>query len=232
MFFSRRCFSVLATSLVATVAVAAPAFNPLIPVNLRIEGETKTIFEGVVLTRGHNVTTASGGTHPCNGLNLGANPHPGATCTSALADAGKKAGFTFDGTFQSEFDDFFITSIGGDTQTSTQFWGILNNFQFTPVGGCQQEVTSSDQVLFAFDAFSKTHFLKLSGPATTRAGHPTAFTVLDGMTGAPVAGASVHGETSAADGTVEVTFVAPGKKSLKASKSDSIRSNAVNVVVL
>ena len=43
-------------------------------------------------------------------------------------------------TFSTEFDDFFITSIGGESQTAKEFWGILLNFQFTPVGGCQQEV--------------------------------------------------------------------------------------------
>ncbi len=87
-----------AASLVsATAAFAAAAVNPLIPVKLRIEGETKTIFEGKVLTRGHNVTTPSGGTHPCNGLNDKANTLPGATCTSALADAARLHKFTFDG---------------------------------------------------------------------------------------------------------------------------------------
>ena len=87
-----------AASLVsATAAFAAAAVNPLIPVKLRIEGDTKTIFEGKVLTRGHNVTTPSGGTHPCNGLNDKANTVPGATCTSALANAAHLHKFTFDG---------------------------------------------------------------------------------------------------------------------------------------
>ena len=49
--------------------------------------------------------------------------------------------------------DFFIMAIGDSVETATQFWGILVSFQFTPVGGCQQEVTSSDDVLFKFDAF-------------------------------------------------------------------------------
>lgn len=118
-------------------------------------------------------------------------------------------------------------------QTATQFWGILRNFQFTPVGGCQQEVTPRDSdVLFAFDAFNKVHFLKLSGPAVTVVGKPQKFTVIDGASGAPVAGASLNGQTTAADGSVVITFASKGIKSLKASKSDSIRSNAVEVVVL
>ena len=69
-------------------------------VNLRIEGPDTTIFEGSILTRGHNVTTVSGGTHHCDGTNNNANPLPGPTCTSALDDASKKAHFPFDGYVQ------------------------------------------------------------------------------------------------------------------------------------
>ncbi|EKM61166.1 uncharacterized protein PHACADRAFT_247602 [Phanerochaete carnosa HHB-10118-sp] len=67
-------------------------------VPLRIEGDRNTtIFEGRIFTTGHNVTTPSGGDHRCDGTNLGAHPFPGSTATSALADAAKKEGFTFDG---------------------------------------------------------------------------------------------------------------------------------------
>ena len=69
-------------------------------VNLRIEGPFKTIFEGNILTRGHSVTTISGGTHHCDGTNNNANPLPGPTCTSALDDASKSAHFPFDGYVQ------------------------------------------------------------------------------------------------------------------------------------
>lgn len=66
-------------------------------VNLRIEGAEKTIFEGPIVTYGHNVTTASGGTHPCDGTNNNANPTPGPTCTSALDNASKLEKFPWDG---------------------------------------------------------------------------------------------------------------------------------------
>lgn len=73
--------------------------DPPILANIRIEGDS-TIFEGQVLTHGHPVTTPSGGTHSCDGCdgtNKGASCIPGATCTTALADAAEKDGFTFDG---------------------------------------------------------------------------------------------------------------------------------------
>jgi hypothetical protein len=79
------------------VAAKPSAIKDLILVNLRIEGTNKTIYEGPILARPENVTTASGGTHACNGLNHGANATPGATCTTALDAAAKTFGFTFDG---------------------------------------------------------------------------------------------------------------------------------------
>ena len=222
-------------------------------VNLRVEGSSQTIFEGPIITRGHNVTTPSGGNHHCDGTNNHANPLPGPTCTSALDDAHKLAHFPFDGyvgyffvshcerwliagsnhysTFSTAFDDFFITSINGETQTSTEFWGILLNFEFTPVGGCQQEVKRNDDVLFAFNAFNANAFLKLTGPTTAHVGHPVVFTVTDGQTSKVVAGATVDGQTSDASGHVSVTFTHPGRQSVKATKSNAIRSNKVTVIV-
>ena len=247
-------------TLVAVLALLSSVLALNLPtlVNLRVEGSTTTIFEGTILTQGHNVTTASGGNHHCDGTNDNANPLPGPTCTSALDDAAKLHHFTFDGyvkyflishcgglgwlihdtirysTFSTEFDDFFITSIGGVTQTSTEFWGILLNFEFTPVGGCQQEVKVHDEILFAFDAFNAVNFLKLTGPGNAFVGVPVLLTVTDGQTGNPVAGAVVHGDTTDATGHVSVAFsiAEVGLQKLKATKSDSIRSNQLSILVI
>ena len=101
-------------------------------------------------------------------------------------------------TFFSDFDDFLITRIAQSEQTATEFWGLLLNFQFAPVGGCQQQVKLGDKVLWAFDAFDKTHFLSLAGPVTTGAGKPATFTVTDGSSGDAVANATVR-STSGGD---------------------------------
>lgn len=145
----------------------------------------------------------------------------------------------FNRTFFAEFDDFFITRIADSTQTSTQFWGILLNFEFTPVGGCQQQVKLGDDVLFAFDAFNKNHFLKLDGPVTVRAGQAVQFTVTDGMTKAGVEGArvvasgrGVGSQISDAEGHVSFTLETKGVHNLKADKDDSIRSNGVSILVI
>jgi len=225
-------FSLTLVAVLALLSTVLAVGNLPTLVNLRIEGSTTTIFEGSIITQGHNVTTPSGGTHECNGKNNNANPFAGPTCTSALSDAAQLQHFTFDGTFSIQFDDFFITSIGGDTQTSTEFWGILLNFEFIPVGGCQQEVKVNDEILFAFNAFNKDHFLKLAGPTTAFIGVPVVFTVTDGSTGSPVAGALLEGKTTDANGHVSVTFTKLGATQLKATQADSIRSNAITVGVV
>ncbi|KAJ1307010.1 hypothetical protein OPQ81_007990 [Rhizoctonia solani] len=204
-------------------------------VKVRIEGSTTTIFEGTVKTNGRDVTTASGGTHHCDGTNNGANPVPGPTCTSALADVAKYSGIiSWDGTWDHNFDDFFVTRIGGSSQTSTQFWGLLLNWQFSPVGGCQQQVAEGDSILWAFDAFNKVFFLKLDGPTSAKVGVPVQVRVTDGPTEVAVSGASIAGYPSSisdTNGYATVTFTSAGTKKIKAQRSDSLRSNALAITV-
>lgn len=226
----------VASLTVMLVMAGAASAHPSV-VNVRVEGATSTIFEGPVLTDGHTVSTTSGGTHVCDGTNGGANPTAGPTATAALDDAAASAAFTWDGTFFPAFDDYIITRIGADAQTATQFWGILLNFQFTPVGGCQQRVNRGDDVLFAFDAFSKQHVLSITGRKHARVGHPTNVTVTDGQNGQPISGATVGPinntgtEITDANGEAQVMFQARGVKRLKAERADSIRSNALEVRV-
>jgi len=210
----------------------------LSPVSLRIEGLNSTIFEGLIISGPSNITTLSGGTHPCTGTNLNSNPRPGATCTSALNEAACKNGFTWDGTFSSEFDDFFITRIGISAQTSTQFWGILLNYQFTPVGGCQQETQPGDEVLWAFDAFNVEHFLQASTDTeftttttVTYFGRVVKLYVRDGSTKLPVEGAVIGGVMTDANGQASLNFEKSGRHCLKGTMVGSLRSNVVTVVV-
>lgn len=178
------------------------------------------------------MTTPSGGTHQCDSTNDGANPAPNDTPTRDLATASSTCGFGFDGTFDTTFDDYFITSIGGSAQTSTQFWGLLRNFQFTPSGGCQTAVAAGDDVLWAFDAFNKVYFLKATvSAAETTLGSPVTVTVTDGSSGVAVPGAQIGNVVTDANGKAVLLFTKKGAFSLKASRSDSIRSNAVIVTV-
>lgn len=212
-------------------------------INLRIEGLATTIFEGTIRTTGHNVTTPSGGTHKCDGTNFGANPSPGATITSALDDASRRSRggnrFTWDATWFDSFEDFFITRVGQDTQTDTAFWGLLVDWQFTDVGGCQQRVTAQDEdVLIAYDAFGKQYFLKMELVTTGRIerDEEVQVRVTDGVTGVVVPGAVVEGSDGVeavvdAEGLATVSWGTRGKKALKASHPDAVRSNKVVVKV-
>lgn len=199
-------------------------------VNLRIEGDKKTIFEGPIFTQGHDVETPSGGKHHCDGTNGGAHPTPGPTATSALDDASKLKGFGWDGTYSTVFDDYLVTTIDGVKQTKTEFWNLFVNFKFAEVGGCQQRVELNDEVLWAFGAFNEP-LLKLSGPQEAHVGQPVTLTVTDGRNGTPVAGALVEGGTSDANGKVSVTFGAVGTKVFKAEKANAIRSSRFEIVV-
>jgi hypothetical protein len=142
--------------LAAPVALAAP-----IEVNVRIEGRGETLFEGPILTDGHNVKASSDKGAPaagrrCNGLNNGQNPIPGPTPTAASADAMSILGLGFDGRWYAEpFEDYFITRWGSDAQDEGNgaFWGLLVNNVFTDTGGCQYQLDGGDEVLWVYDAF-------------------------------------------------------------------------------
>jgi hypothetical protein len=142
------------------------------------------------------------------------------------------------GTFDSDFDEFFITSIGPSAETATEFWGLLTNLAFTPTGGCQTEVSSgSVEILWAFNAFNAVSFLTVSpNTATLAAGSSMVFNV-QGSDGSgalsPVQGA-VFGVTTS-DATGNVVYIAPttpGYYRVKATRSDSIRSAAVMIHVV
>lgn len=70
--------------------------NSPVEVNVRIEGRQGTIFENTVTTRGHDVTTKTGGTHPADGTNGNEYPFKVPTCISALDDASKTSEPTFE----------------------------------------------------------------------------------------------------------------------------------------
>jgi hypothetical protein len=214
----------LCVVLAASVLVTAQA-SPATSVHLRVEGLTTTLFDGLVDTVPHVVKA-----HPCDGTNGGASPAPGPTMTGAL----DSSGLSWDGTWFPSFEDFSVDRIGSDASDNVnfRFWGLVLNFKQTDVGGCQQQVKAGDEVLFAYDLFSKAHVLKLSvEPAAAPVGSTLTFTVVDGQNGSPVAGAAVGGAASGADGIASLLATGPGTHTFKADKSDSVRSNAVSVCV-
>src|SRR5580704_18216661 len=147
--------------IIATSAQAAPTL-----VNVRIEGRSETLFEGPILTEGHDVEASSDTQErPCDGINSldPENKMPGATPTAASVDAMSLIGETFDGQWYPGYDDYFITRWGPDEQDPAEgaYWGILVNDVFTNVGGCQWELHENDEVLWIYDAFKERANLTL-----------------------------------------------------------------------
>jgi hypothetical protein len=211
----------------AVLAIAAPvaAADPA-TVNLRVEAEGSTLFDGPITTDGHVVTTQAGGSHMCDSTNGNppANDTPGPSATAALDDGAKLAGFDFDGPYNDIFDDFFLERIGPNTNNSAKFWGVFLNFAATDTGGCQTRVRQGDEVLWAYAAFQAPP-LKLTGPPAAATGQPIQVRVTHGETGAPQQGAAVGGSTTGPDGHASLSFADPGIYRLKADRPDAIRSN-------
>ena len=221
----------------ALLALAFPgaALATPISVNLRIEGRTSTLFDAPVTTDGHDVTTAKGGTHHCDGTNGGANPTPGPTPTAALDDAARQNGFVIDGDYGNfGIDDFFLDRIAGDTlDPNSQFWSLWINFASSDLGGCQKRIFQGQDVLWGYADFSGPHSaaraLKLTGPTTATTGVPMQVKVVDGSNGHPESGARVGGTTTGPTGVATLTFPNPGVFRLKAEHEETIRSNSLIV---
>ena len=221
------------TLAVLTAALAcAPAYATPVKVKLRVEGATKTIFEGSVRTDAHPVTGDASGPHKCDGTNGGANTTAGPTATGALDDAARSFNFTWSGSWSDSFEDFLVNDIAGEKATSAQFWGLALNGKDAELGGCQQKVAAGDEVLFAYDLFNKKNILVLRGARKVRAGRVYRVRVTDGRTGEPVAGVSVRGKTTGASGAARLRFASRGVRRLKARRADSVRSNQLRVRVL
>jgi hypothetical protein len=134
------------------VATASGDTNSPISVDLKIKGPHEFINVHNLRTSGHTVTTASGGTHKCDGTNNGAHSSPGAAPTAALDDASHDLGFTWDGPFYTQFHDYLVTKIAQDTANSSNFWQIAVNGTPIPVGGCQFRLHPGDNVAFTYTA--------------------------------------------------------------------------------
>jgi hypothetical protein len=250
------CAASLVVLLASTGAQAAP-----ITVNLRVEGSTATLYEGPITTEGETFESSSSkGPHPCdyaeNGAAKGEFTNGGAvsgTPTTALRDAALASGLAFNakwyGSGKEENEnpgDFFVTQVGSDvelTEAPYDAWGYAVNYTTAPVGGCQIALAPGNEVLWAYNYFNLKHLLSLTGPASANAGSPIKVHVVDGQTGAPIAGAAigedVEGVTTTipgspltnAEGNATITLAHAGTVKVKATQPESVRSNAVSVCV-
>ncbi len=220
--------AIAAVGAAAPIAAAAP-----VTVNVRVEGVTTTIFDGPVTTDEHLVSTAADANTPrvCNGTSVGGTAGP--TATTALDDAAKLGGFTWDGTWDMTFSDYFPYSrIGPDAiDPSTHYWSLWRNWHFADFGGCGQRVNQGDDIVWAYEDFTTSPLLQLTGPNATHPGEGISVKVVDGQTGIAQAGATVGGATTGADGQATLSFADAGIYRVKADRADAIRSNTLVVCV-
>ena len=218
-------------------------------VHIRIEGQNTTIYEGPITSGPRNITlkdTFSPLGFPCDGLNDRANAKPGNTALDALDATSKALGFTYDGSFDGDLDDFYISRIStSDTVDTNNTWCLLVNYTVStqPEGltltGCQTEVKPGDDVLWAYYnditgiiPEDKYVFLKLVPTAVTvKKGKGFTVTVTDGRTGAAVKDASVDGVHTDANGKATLYLFDTGFFQFKAHQTGSVRSNVMNVTV-
>jgi hypothetical protein len=193
--------------LASTSAQAAP-----ITVNLRVEGSSKTLFEGPINTEGETFQTPTSeasheGPHPCdyadNGAAEGKFTNGGTasgTPTTALRDAALANGLTFDarwfgtGAKNENPGDYFVTQVGSDVELTEEpfdAWGFAVNYTTAPVGGCQIALAPGNEVLWAYNYFNLKHLLRLSGPLSVDADASLTVHVVDAQSGVAISGASI-----------------------------------------
>ncbi len=173
----RTSIATLFLASLAALLPAGPAQATLTQVNVRIEGRSKALFEGPILTEGHDVSSykADGGNaaedlaeHPCDGINKNdpENTAPGATPTAASVDAMNLIGEAeaLAGQWYGSFDDYFVMQWGNEeenAEAASRSWGVLVNNVFTSVGGCQYELSTGSEVLWIYNAFESRPILGL-----------------------------------------------------------------------
>jgi hypothetical protein len=221
-----------ATALLAQPAVAAPT-----TVDLRIEGPSRTLFEGPVTTDVRTFHFSNEATqHRCDGTtddNGPPNPAPQPTRGGAITTASEQTPFSMTGSWSNQFGASF-SEINGESvafdPNTNRFLAEYKNWQFAQVGACADPIANGDAVLFAYGTGSEP-LLRLSGPATARPGEAFAVRVVDGGSGAPIGGAAVGGGVTDASGDAAVVTNQRGVVSFKATKPGTIRSNALRVCV-
>ena len=224
----------IALLIAAPSALAAP-----VTVDLRIEGPTRTLFEGPVTTDVRTFRFTGDATqHRCDGTaaeNQGTSATPVPTRGAAVAEAAERTPFTIRGQWFDSLGSPSFNEIGGESvafdPNTNQFLAEYKNARAASVGSCADPIGPGDRVLFAYSD-GDDPLLALSGPATARPGETATVKVTDAATGGAVAGARVGDGLTGADGTAIVgPFTQRGEQDLKAAKDGSVRSNRVRVCV-
>jgi hypothetical protein len=214
----------------AVLVLAAPASAAPVTVDLRIEGPNRTVFEGPVTTDVRTFHFTGDAEHPCD------NGTGAVTRGAVITAAADTAPFTTHGSWFDGLGASF-SEVGGENvaydPATDRFLVEYKNERGADVGACQDPVQNGDRVLFAFAKFDDP-LLKLSGPSSAHTGDTVTLTVTDTASGQGVPGAEFepNGPNTGPDGTVRVTLTQSGTRTFKASKTGSVRSNALPITTV
>lgn len=220
----------------ATAALAPSASAAPQTVQLRIEGATRTLFEGPVTTDVAPFRFSdSPSEYECDGTPEsnagGTSATPAVTRGAVIAVAALRHGFSLRGTFSPGFGSPVFSEVAGENvgfdPVSGRYLVEYRNQRNSDVGACAETVGDGDEALFAYAGFGAPA-LRLTGPATVRPGEPFTVRVTTGG-GAAVSGATVGGATTNDAGEAGVVVAERGPRTLKAEKPDTVRSNALTV---
>ena len=229
-----RTSGLAAGVLTISALFASPALAAPVTVDLRIEGPTRTLFEGPVTTDVRTFRFTGDATqHRCDGTeaNQGNSPTPQPTRGAAVAEAAERTPFTIRGTFGQSFKSPSFSEINGESvafrRDTSEYLAEFKNEKFAEFGSCGDPIAEGDRVLFAYGQGDEP-LLALTGPATARPGEAFELTLKDEK-GAPVEGATVGGEDTNAQGKARLVPAQRGPNFYKALKTNTIRSNRVVV---
>jgi hypothetical protein len=218
------------------LALASPAAAAPVTVDLRIEGPTRTLFDGRVTTDVRAFRfTGDPMQHQCDGrASGGSSPVPVPTRGAALAEAAERTPFALEGSWHPDFGPSF-TRIAGESvafDAATERYLVeFKNGRPADFGACGDPIRPGDDVVFAYAAFGQP-LLALGGPSRAAPGQTVRVKVTDAGSGAAVAGATVGGAVTGADGTASIgPFATRGDITLKAEKPRAGRSNALRITV-
>jgi hypothetical protein len=127
----------LATAQVATAATARSAAVAGPKVSITIQGKTKTLLATeTVQGRSGSITRGGAPSGKC--------PADSAQGALNVATHGKWAGKWY-----SSYNEYFITGILGDSETTKKYyWGLYVNGKASSKGACEIKLKSGDKLLF------------------------------------------------------------------------------------
>ncbi len=204
-----------------------------VTVNVRIEGQTSTIWSGNVTVSDSTITDDTGGTHYL------ADP----TALGAVDEASQAGGFPY--AVENTAFGLYLYSIDGEEAAGLAGWLYWVDYKSAAVGASAFVLNQTtpptpphQEVLFAYGEWGQAPLKVAVDDTTPDVDDPFTVTVTEydsnTSTWSPVENATVHAGqdyTTGQNGTVTITINSSMTVQVYAEKDDYIRSNRVTVIV-